>query len=225
MKLPDADKLLAELKEKIKSAINETQIIEIKNSFTNKYLASIYEELKYATIQDKKTIGNYLNLLKKQINTIINDTIRDIQTETENKLHLVDYDITINPTAVNPGGLTLTSLIVRDAMIYFNKMGFDIISGSEIVDVKYNFSNLNIDINHPARNASDSFFINISTMLRTQCTAVSAQILEDNTKEDIRVVTFGNVYRNDDDDATHSHQFSQIDIVWLKKDLSIKNLK
>ncbi|GHU48904.1 hypothetical protein FACS1894218_6960 [Bacilli bacterium] len=50
-------------------------------------------------------------------------------------------------------------------------------------------------------------------MLRTHCTSVTAQMLDNNKSSDIRLVTFGNVYRNDEDDATHSHQFYQADLV------------
>jgi phenylalanyl-tRNA synthetase alpha chain len=225
MELPNIDNLINQLKQKINEAINETQIIEIRNAFINKHLSPLYEELKYASVHEKKALGNSLNLIKNKINQLVEHELQVIQLENENKQHIVDYDININPALVLPGSFTPISLIIREAMTYFEKMGFDIIMGNEIVDTKYNFDNLNIDMNHPARNASDSYFINVNTMLRAHCTATSAQALEDNLADDIRIVTFGNVYRNDDDDATHSHQFSQIDIVWVRNNLSIRNLK
>jgi phenylalanyl-tRNA synthetase alpha chain len=102
---------------------------------------------------------------------------------------------------------------VQEAMEYFKSLNFQIMEGSEIVETKYNFDHLNININHPARTYRDSYFINSLSMLRTHCTSVTAKQIENNSCNDIRIVTFGNVYRNDEDDATHSHQFNQIDLV------------
>ena len=51
-------------------------------------------------------------------------------------------------------------------------------------------------------------------MLRGHCTASTAeQLVKQHKQEKIKVLTYGNVYRNDDDDATHSHQFTQVDLV------------
>lgn len=104
-------------------------------------------------------------------------------------------------------------------------MNFKIESGNEVVRTIDNFDKLNISKDHPARQGNDSFFIDEEMMLRTHCTATTATVIDQNTSKDIRVVSFGNVYRKDDDDATHSHQFNQIDLVWVKDGLSLQNLK
>lgn len=62
-------------------------------------------------------------------------------------------------------------------------------------------------------------------MLRTHCTTTTAELIHNALNKDIRIMSFGNVYRKDDDDATHSHQFMQIDFVWIKENLTIANLK
>ena len=63
-------------------------------------------------------------------------------------------------------------------------------------------------------------------MLRAHNTAISAEAMHKNKNaKDLRVLTWGNVYRNDDDALTHSHQFTQLDIVWVKEGLTVANLK
>jgi phenylalanyl-tRNA synthetase alpha chain len=213
MKSIDTNKILKELKEKLQEGLNETQIVEIRNIFINKYVSPIYEELKLAPITEKKDIGNFVNIFKNEINTIIDEVLVKVRIESENKQHKVDYDINIDNVNLTKGGLTPLTLITNQILEFFKSLDFQVVSGDEVVSTKYNFDNLNIDINHPARSYQDSFFINATTMLRTHCTAITSQVLENNQNADIRVVTFGNVYRNDEDDATHSHQFNQVDIV------------
>ena len=66
---------------------------------------------------------------------------------------------------------------------------------------------------HAARDEQDTFFINRNTILRTNCTSVSAKISENNPNDEIKVIPYDNVYRKHDNDATHSHQFNQDDII------------
>jgi phenylalanyl-tRNA synthetase alpha chain len=214
MKNIDTKQLLDELKDKLlHDHLNATQIIEVKNVFIKKHITPIYDELKLAPVNEKKELGNFVNIFKNQVNDLFDQILEQAQIEEENKLHIIDYDININSSNLTKGGLTPFSLLLQEVMEYFKRLNFRIVMGSEIVDTKYNFDHLNIDVNHPARSYQDSFFINKTTMLRTHCTAQTAMALENNKSEDIRIVTFGNVYRNDDDDATHSHQFNQIDLL------------
>jgi phenylalanyl-tRNA synthetase alpha chain len=213
MKSIDTNKILNELKDKLNDDLNETQIIEIRNAYINKYISPLYEELKLAQIAEKKNIGNFVNIFKNEINTIVEEVLTKVRIESENKFHKVDYDVNIDNVNLTKGGLTPITLVTNEILEFFKALDFQVVSGEEVVSTKYNFDNLNIDINHPARSYQDSFFINASTMLRTHCTAITAQVLENNPNNDIRVVTYGNVYRNDEDDATHSHQFNQVDIV------------
>jgi phenylalanyl-tRNA synthetase alpha chain len=213
MKQINTKEILDELSNKLEEARNDTQIIELRNIFINKYLGPIYQELKLAPNDQKKEIGNFVNLLKKEINDLIETALEKIRQAQENHSHAVNYDINIDNIKLVKGGLTPITLITNEILDFFKNLDFQIVEGNEIVPIKYNFDNLNIDIHHPTRSYQDSFFINAITMLRTHCTATTAEKLDHNKESDIRIVTFGNVYRNDEDDATHSHQFNQVDIV------------
>jgi phenylalanyl-tRNA synthetase alpha chain len=213
MKHIDTQAILKELRKKLTNDLNETQIIELRNSYINKYVNPIYQELKLAPNNEKREIGNFVNIFKNEINELINITIEKIKHEQENKFHKINYDINIDNVNLIKGSLTPLTLITNEIISFFQKLNFQIIDGSEVVQTKFNFDNLNIDIHHPSRSYQDSFFINSTTMLRTHCTATTAEALYNNPNSDIRIVTFGNVYRNDEDDSTHSHQFNQVDII------------
>lgn len=225
MKRINTEEILEELQKKLANDLNETQVIELRNIYVNKYINPIYQELKLASNNEKREIGNFVNIFKGQINNLIDATLNKIKHEQENKQHKLDYDINIDNVNLVKGGLTPISLITNDIIAFFEKLNFQVIDGNEVVLTKFNFDHLNIDIHHPSRSYQDSFFINATTMLRTHCTATTAEALFNNTSSDIRVITFGNVYRNDEDDATHSHQFNQVDIIWARDDLNLKNLK
>ena len=217
--------LLENLKEKLSDDLNDTQIIELKNSFINKHLAPLYEKLKLASVEEKKEWGKIANFFKNDINTIVAERVKRYLDKQEATSHQVPYDILIRSTNLNKANLTPLNIVMNQVIEYFKHLDFQIIEGDEIVDEKYNFDYLNIDKNHPARSIQDSYYINATQMLRTHNTAITAQKLENNSASDLRVLSYGNVYRNDEDDATHSHQFMQVDVVWANDKLSVLNLK
>jgi phenylalanyl-tRNA synthetase alpha chain len=213
MLLEDVNKVVEKLKEKISDQLNETKIIETRNIFINKYLNPIYEQLRLATVEQKKELGLISKKLKDQIFLIVDERLKNIERDNENKIHLPKYNINIETANFTKGSITPISMMMNEIVEYFESLNFKSYYGSEVVPTSYNFDRLNIGPFHPARDPKDCFFINDTLMLRAHCTAVTAQILENNKADDIRIVTFGNVYRNDDDDNTHSHQFTQVDIV------------
>jgi phenylalanyl-tRNA synthetase alpha chain len=205
--------LLENLKSKLDLDLNETQIVEVKNNFINKHLSPIYEKLKLAAVEEKKELGKLANYFKNEINVLVNDRLEKYRDSFESSSHQIGYDILIKSANLNKTNLTPLNIVTNLVIEYFKNLNFKIIEGNEIAHEKYNFDYLNIDKNHPARALQDTYYIDDVNLLRTHNTAITAQKLENNTDKDLRVLSYGNVYRNDEDDATHSHQFMQVDIV------------
>ena len=219
----DIANLIQNLKQTLQNASNERHLIELKNIFVKQHLLPLYDELKKS--DNKKEMGLLINEFKQQIELITNQAL----VELNNKSDQIDLKKWANKTLFTPfiknGHHHIINNIIDDIAQFFKKLNFEIVSGPEVVSPVYNFDHLNIDENHPARASADSFFINSVQMLRTHCTTTTAQVLENNPHKDIRIMSFGNVYRKDDDDATHSHQFNQVDFVWVKEGLTVANLK
>ena len=106
-------------------------------------------------------------------------------------------------------------------------MGYDVVDGPEIEEDHYNFELLNIPKNHPARDAQDTFYVeDDKLLLRSQTSPVQARVMLANKGEKpIRMICPGKTYRRDDDDATHSHQFMQIEGLLIDEKVSLSDLK
>ena len=106
-------------------------------------------------------------------------------------------------------------------------MGYDVVDGPEIELDKYNFEMLNLPKGHPAREAQDTFYVKgEELLLRSQTSPVQIRtMLKGEGKKPIRVICPGKTYRRDDDDATHSHQFTQIEGLLVDKNISLSDLK
>lgn len=106
-------------------------------------------------------------------------------------------------------------------------MGYDVASGPEVEEDRFNFELLNIPKGHPARDAQDTFYIRDNELLlRSQTSPVQARVmLEAGGDKPVRIICPGKTYRRDDDDATHSHQFTQIEGLLVDKNISLADLK
>jgi phenylalanyl-tRNA synthetase alpha chain len=104
-------------------------------------------------------------------------------------------------------------------------MGYNVAEGPEVEFDKYNFEMLNVPVGHPARDMQDSFYVTENTLLRTQTSSVQVRTLLAAKGQPIKIVCPGRVYRRDDDDATHSHQFMQIEGLVVDEDITLSDLK
>jgi phenylalanyl-tRNA synthetase alpha chain len=147
--------------------------------------------------------------------------------ELDEKLSKETIDISLPGKTFNVGGRN-PFYVIRDEMIQiFLGMGFEVADGPEVEKDLYNFELLNLPKGHPARDAQDTFYTEgDSWLLRSQTSPVQIRtMLENQEKTPIRIICPGKTYRRDDDDATHSHQFTQIEGLLVDKDISLANLK
>ncbi|WP_031489260.1 phenylalanine--tRNA ligase subunit alpha [Ureaplasma canigenitalium] len=218
----DLNSYISELKKILDDADSKARVIEKKNIFVKERVKPLYEELK--TASDKKSYGLFLNDLKKAIEETTNQYIisftEDEAPDIPSMLFASEQD-----NFLPNGHFHILNKVLDDILAFFAKLSFNVVSFNEVVNPLYNFDVLNIKEDHPARVNDDSFYISASKMLRTHCTSTTAHFLMNNEDEDIRLLSYGNVYRKDDDDATHSHQFMQMDLVWVRDNLTVSNLK
>lgn len=207
----------------LRNAKNLTELVEIKNKLSKKIIGALQEEITTTTDPEKKKeLGLSVNDAKKEIN----DLFIQIKDEFQAKNNQIEYHFQDPVVSLKLGKQHILSKINNEILEIFKEMGFDIRNGNDIVSTYWNFDALNIPKTHPARAMHDSFFLDEETILKTHNTSYSAFYLaQAKNREDVRICTYGPVFRKDDDDATHSHQFMQIDMVWVKKGLNIANLK
>ena len=229
------------MQEKIKNIketiLNNLQNIKDINSLTelkNKYLSKkgeisgLLANLGSMDIEERKTYGSLVNTLKQEVTKLISDKETTIKEEILNKkLESEDIDISLPATKIPVGSPCILEKLILDVEEIFMSMGYDVVDGPEIELDKYNFEMLNLPKGHPAREAQDSFYVKgEELLLRSQTSPVQVRtMLKGEGKKPIRVICPGKTYRRDDDDATHSHQFTQIEGLLVDKNISLSDLK
>ena len=177
--------------------------------------------------EGRKEFGLLLNNFKNEVNVLIEEKLGVFEiSELESKLENDKIDITLPGTKIQIGSTHPLTKIVEIVEDLFISMGYDVVAGPEVEYDLYNFEMLNIPPNHPARDTQDSFYITGEVLLRTQTSNVQARTMLSNAdKSPIRIICPGKTFRKDDDDATHSHQFMQIEGLIIDKSISLANLK
>ena len=165
---------------------------------------SIDTDLEHINKQNELNDIKSKYLGKEGVITLLQSKIREIPNEEKK-----EYGIKVN----------------EEVEVILVSMGYDVVPGNEVETDEYCFKRLNVPEGHPARDAQDTFYIDTEYLLRTQTSCAQAHTMEE--KEDkgpIRIICPGKVYRRDDD-ATHSHQFGQVEGQVIDKYISLADLK
>lgn len=178
--------------------------------------------------EEKKEYGKKINDLKNEASEIIEKKRNELETALLNeKLASESIDISLPSTKVPVGAPNIVEKIVEEVEELLMSMGYDVVDGPEIEKDEYNFEMLNLPKGHPARDAQDTFYIEgEELLLRSQTSPVQIRtMLAGKGEKPIRMICPGKTYRRDDDDATHSHQFMQIEGLLIDKNVSLSDLK
>ncbi len=228
MQLEKLNNILQEALVGISECQTSEDIANIRNKYLSKKseLMSIMSSLGGLSIEEKKELGQKLNIVKGEISKALELKAKEIETkELNEKLEKETIDFSL-PSVDFSSGSKNPFFIIRDEIIdIFLGMGYSLADGPEVEKDLYNFELLNIPKDHPARDMQDSFYINDSLLLRTHTSPVQARVMEKSEGKPIRIICPGKTYRRDDDDATHSHQFAQIEGLLIDKDINIGHLK
>ena len=223
-----------EIKEKVMQELKEIQTLDDCNNLRVKYLSKKGEISELSSImssldiEEKKQFGQLLNELKNQVNGLLDEKKKELEQEILNKkLESEKIDISLPATKIPVGAPNILEKIIEEVEEVFMSMGYDVVDGPEIEQDKFNFELLNIPKGHPARDAQDTFYIqDEEILLRSQTSPVQARtMLAGKGEKPIRMICPGKTYRRDDDDATHSHQFMQIEGLLVDKNVSLSDLK
>lgn len=219
-----------ELEKDLSNIDNLEQLNELKMKYLSKkgLITELNSEIKNIPNEEKKEFGQKVNELRNTFNDFYETKKNEYETEILNKkLATEAIDISLPATKVVSGAPNILEKLIEQVEEIFMSMGYDVVDGPEIELDKYNFEMLNIPKGHPARDAQDTFYIEgEEILLRSQTSPVQVRtMLEGKGEKPIRVICPGKTYRRDDDDATHSHQFMQIEGLLVDKDISLSDLK
>ena len=223
------DSLLLEAKNEINNATSETDMNVIKSKYLGKSseLTNIMKEMSTLTQEEKKEVGLLTNEFRNSFNDEFDKKLNTIKHEALNKkLENEKIDISLPGKSVRTGSLHPLTSIRMDLEDLFVSMGYDVVEGPLVETDENCFEKLNIPKDHPARDMQDTFYITEDMLVRTQTSSVQVRTMLANTlKTPIKMICPGKVFRRDDDDATHSHQFMQMEGLVVDKNISLADLK
>ncbi len=221
-------KIESEAKEDIEKVKNTRDLNEIKLKYLGKKseLSNVLKDIANLSKEERPVIGRLANKVRKEIEEKIAEKEEILaKKELDEKLAKESIDITLPSTKIKRGSKHPVNRVIEEIEDLFVSMGYTVESGPELETDRFCFELLNLPQGHPARDMQDSFYITDEYLLRTQTSAVQARTMLANTeKTPIRMICPGKTYRREDD-ATHSHQFTQAEGLVIDKDISLADLK
>lgn len=189
-------------------------------------LTALLKQMGSLSKEERPIMGSMVNKVRDELEEIISSKEESLKKEEiAKKLESEKIDVTLPSTKIRRGSKHPLNRIIEEVEDLFVSMGYDVISGPELETDEYCFERLNLPKGHPARDMQDSFYITTEYLLRTQTSAVQARAMMANKeKSPIRVIVPGKTYRREDD-ATHSHQFNQVEGLVIDQDITFADLK
>lgn len=224
------DKIIRDLEDALSSVSNAVELCEVKAEFLGKKgcVTELSASLKTMSPEEKKNFGKELNELKTAVEEKLTIKGKEIEDRILNeKLEKEKIDVTLPSMQIKCGSPNILEGLIESLEELFMTMGYDVVEGPEVEKDLYNFELLNLPKGHPARDAQDTFYVkDDELLLRSQTSPVQVRtMLANEEKGPIRVICPGKTYRRDDDDATHSHQFTQMEGLLIDKGVSLADLK
>ncbi len=228
--MKELETILKELEKKVEGVTDSNELNAIRVEYLGKKgsISLLSSKIAELSVEEKKTFGAELNKTKTRATEVIDTMKKEIEDRILNeKLASENIDVTLPAMVSLVGAPNILESIIEEVEEVFMSMGYDVVDGPEIEEDKYNFELLNIPKGHPARDAQDTFYIEDETiLLRSQTSPVQARtMIAAGGDKPIRMICPGKTYRRDADDATHSHQFMQIEGLLVDKNISLSDLK
>ena len=209
--------------------LNELNDLRIKYLGKSGLITLLNSEIKDVPNEEKKDFGMAVNELRNKFNEYYENKKQELDNAILNeKLSKEAIDITLPSKKIKRGSLNPMTRITEGFEDLFVSMGYTVFEGPELESDENCFQKLNLPKGHPARDAQDTFYLKDEVenyLLRSQTSTAQVRAMEANEeKGPIRIVCPGKVYRRDED-ATHSHQFMQIEGLVIDKNISMADLK
>ncbi|WP_295747395.1 phenylalanine--tRNA ligase subunit alpha [uncultured Limosilactobacillus sp.] len=225
---------LAELRQQGLEAIENSQDLDKINQARVKWLGKkgpltqILRGMRDLSPEERPAVGKYANDVRQDLQQALQQRKLEMEKELLNaKLMAETVDVTLPGTPVAQGQPHVIQQIIDQLTRLFVGMGYEVATGPEVEEEEYNFEKLNLPKDHPARDMQDTFYITPQILMRTQTSPMQARMMEkhDFSKGPLKMISPGKVYRRDTDDATHSHQFHQLEGLVVGEHVTMADLR
>ena len=190
-------------------------------------LTAVLKMMGSLSAEERPVMGQLANEVREALTEALVQRQKAIEEAALNqRLENEKLDVTIPGKRPELGHKHPMSIALDELKEIFIGMGFQVAEGPEIELAEYNFTKLNTEEGHPAREWGDTFYIkeDSSLLLRTQTSPMQVRVMEQQ-KPPIRIIAPGRVYRKDEVDATHSPMFHQVEGLVIDKGITMADLK
>ncbi|MDO8525915.1 MAG: phenylalanine--tRNA ligase subunit alpha [Candidatus Omnitrophota bacterium] len=195
-------------------------------------VAGLFKKMAELPALEKPEAGVLTNALKNTITKALDGMLLSASQIEEEKAVI---DVTLPGIAGSPGKIHPITQTIYQICDVFVSLGFKIVEGPEIETERYNFEILNIPLEHPSRDAFDTFYLKgfrgqgsgdraKEYLLRSHTSPVQARFMEKN-KPPFSIIVPGKVYRPDATDASHSFMFHQVEGLVVGSSVKFSDLK
>ncbi len=222
--MTNLEQLREEIKSKFDQAADAKALESVRLEFLGRKgkIAGLFKELAAMPAQERPARGNDLNSLK----AYAEDACRRRESVMAGAGQGLPkhFDPTLPGISCPPGKIHPITRIIREISDIFIRLGFEVVDGREIETEYYNFTALNIPLDHPSRDAFDTFYTEDGHLLRSQTSTVQVRVMKER-KPPLRIIAPGRVYRPDAVDASHSFMFHQIEGLMVDDRTTFADLK
>lgn len=222
---------LNEILERAKEQVAQAKVLNEINDCRIKFLGkkgeitAIMKSMGKLSPEEKKELGKAANTVRAEVETLINKKMEAIKkAEKEARLAAEVIDVTEPAKPVVRGVKHPITQVIDEIVGIFQSMGYSVYEGPDIDSVYNTFDALNSPDTHPARDMSDTFYVNKNTVLRPHTSSAEVRA-EKELNLPYKIVIPGRCYRCDTPDATHSHTFHQIEMMVVGEDVNMSQLK
>ncbi|MCK4957262.1 MAG: phenylalanine--tRNA ligase subunit alpha [Candidatus Cloacimonetes bacterium] len=222
----ELEKTLELAREEILEVLTHHDLMQLKSRFVGKksVLNNFMKKISTLPKEERPLFGQIVNKAKEELAEIISNREKEIKEKEYNRtLQAESIDLTMPGRKREQGSLHPITKVWREIEDNFISMGFEVAEGFDIEDEFHNFDALNTPHDHPARDLSDTFYIEDDVLLRTQTSTVQIRIMESH-KPPIKIIAPGRCYRNDND-ASHSPAFHQMEALVIDEGVTFADLK
>lgn len=222
--------LKVETSQAIANATDLDQLNQIRVTTLGKKgpITEVLRGMKDLSPEERPVVGSFANEIRDTLTAEIESKKITLEAAAlEQALAAETIDITLPGKQIPQGNRHILTQTMQEIEDIFLGMGYQIVEGYEVESDHYNFERMNLPKDHPARDMQDTFYISEETLLRTHTSPVQARTMEkhDFSKGPLRMISPGKVFRRDTDDATHSHQFHQIEGLVIDENITMADLK
>ncbi len=221
--LGEVERIREEFTAKLRQAATLAELEELRVAYLarNGAIPGLVRQISEVPTSERADFGKAVNALKTEAESAYGQACGLVERSRRQGRA---FDPTYPAVAVPRGTLHPITQTVRTITRIFRELGFEVVEGREVETEFHNFTALNIPLDHPSREAFDTFYTTQGHLLRSQTSTVQIRVME-SRKPPFRLVAPGRVYRPDTVDASHSFMFHQVEGLMVDHATTFADLK